>query len=137
MPVKEEHDKGKADKRPFLAYVAGAIGLILTLSLIGFIAREAWMRSDTREPDIVVETTEISPVSSGFVVAFEARNRTGATASGVEIEAEHTVAGADPTRASVTIDYLPGHSTVKGGIFLPADPGKGRLTLRALGYTHP
>lgn len=127
----------KQARRPVLAYLAGAVGLVLTLCLIGFVGWQAALRTGSQNPDIVVVATEVRPASSGFEVAFEARNRSAATAAAVDIEATLEIAGMEPATSRVAIDYIPGKSVARGGLLLPADPRKGRLTLRALGYSEP
>lgn len=125
------------DGKPVLEYVAGAIGLALTLGLIGFIGHEALVRPEEEFPHVTVRQTEIRAQGNAFQVGFEAQNKTSATAAGVQVEAVLNVPGAAPMVSSVTIDYVPGKSTRAGGIFLPVDPASGTLRLRALGYSRP
>lgn len=125
------------DKPPPLAMIAGAIGFVLTLGLIGFIGWEAFHRAQARVPAVEVQAGEVHRTERGYVLEFDARNTTSHTAAAVQVEATLTAAGAKPVVSSVTLDYIPGHSTRKGGIFLPIDPSSGDLKLRALGYAKP
>lgn len=125
------------DKPPPLAIVCGVIGFLLGAALIGFVGWEAAQRADAPVPSVTVEPGKVHAAPGGFVVEFKARNRTAHTAAGVEVEATLETQGAKPVVSSVTLDYVPGHSTRQGGIFLPADPRWGQLELRAHGYSKP
>ena len=125
------------DKPPTLAIVTGVIGFILSAGLIGFVGWEAFQRAEAKVPAVTVQAGKIHAAPSGFVVEFKARNRTAHTAAGVEVEGTLTAAGAKPVISSVTLDYVPGHSTRQGGLFFSDDPRSGRLELRAFGYSKP
>ena len=127
----------KRGKIPPLAILTGAIGFVLTAGLIGFIGWEALHRTQAEAPKVTVEQGQVFRAPGGFVVEIEARNTTAHTAAAVEVEATLTTPGAKPIVSSVTLDYVPGHSTRKGGVFLPTDPRSGKLELRALGYAKP
>lgn len=130
-------DTKDKEKLPSLAILAGGIGFLLSAALIGYIGWEAVRSAEAKVPMVVVEAGEVHRVASGFVVEFEARNTTAHSAAAVEVEATLEVPGAEPVTSGVTLDYVPGHSTQKGGIFLPRDPRTGRLEIRALGYARP
>lgn len=134
----EDREKQTTDDgKPVLEYVAGAVGFLLTLGLIGFIGHEALVRPEGQLPNITVSQTEVRAMGAGYQIGFEARNEASVTAAAVQIEAILEVPGADPVVSGVTIDYVPGKSTRSGGIFLPVDPASGTLRLRALGYSQP
>ena len=124
-------------KVPLLAMISGAVGFVLTAGLIGFIAWEASQRTQPKMPAIEVRAGEVRRADGDFVLEFEARNTTPNTAAAVQIEGSLTVAGAEPIVSHVTLDYVPGHSMRKGGMFFIADPREGQLELRALGYVEP
>lgn len=135
--MREENRDSSSSEKPTLAYVAGGIGLILTLSLLGFIGWEAVIRSEGPAPSVTVEAKQVRPTAGGYLVEIEVRNTTAATAADVQVEAELAVPGSKAVVSSVTFDYVPGNSIRKGGIYLPADPATGSLKVRALGYTKP
>jgi len=126
-----------AAAKPWLPIAAGATGLALTSGLIGFVGWEAVHRDQSNAPMIEVQAGAVHAAPQGFVLEFEARNTSGRSAAGVIVEATLAVPGERPIVSTVTLDYVPGHSKRKGGIFLPAHPGSGRLELRALGYAEP
>ena len=129
--------EGKQHKVSSLALLSGAIGFAITASLIGFIGWEAIHPAQENVPWIELRTAEVHRSHGGFVVAFEARNTTSQSAAGVEIEGTLATGGSKPLVSSVTLDYIPGGSVRKGGLYFPADPRSGRLELRALGFEKP
>ena len=121
---------------PLLEWVASAAGLLLTLGLLAVIVAEAVRTPAGAAPAIEVRAVSVEPAASGFVVQFEARNRSHATAAAVTIEGE--LAGAGETETSqAMLDYVPGHSKRRGGLFFRRDPRGHPLELRALGYQEP
>lgn len=77
-------------------------------------------------------------MQSGYLVQFNAFNEGGSTAEGVVIEGKLR-RGPDPAveTSHTTLDYLPSHSELKGGLFFTQDPRQFDLQLRALGYEVP
>ena len=130
-------DDSKGHGKPVLAYLAGGLGLLLTLGLVALIGRDALVEAPDEVPFVTVAATGIHPVGGGYEVRFEARNLTSQTASNVQIEATLDRPGDTPLVSTVSIDYVPGHSKHKGGVFLPVDPASGKLELRAHGYAEP
>ncbi|HST37235.1 MAG TPA: hypothetical protein VLK25_11470 [Allosphingosinicella sp.] len=122
--------KAKA-KPPLLEWIAAALGLVLTLGVMAVIARDAFNGSAAMTPDIAVSVLRVRPVSAGYVVEFEAANRAPVTAAQVTVEG--ALPGGETSTA--TIDYIPGRSQRRGGLFFATEP-RG-LTVRALGYQDP
>ena len=116
---------------PLLEWIAAAIGLLLILGVAAVIARDAFDVDSELAPDIVVEAVRIRAVERGFLLEFEARNRSPITAAQVTIEA--ALPGGETSNA--TIDYVPGRSTRRGGLYFTRDP-RGAV-LRVLGYQDP
>ena len=127
---------GKSET-PLLEWVAAAIGLLLTLLVLGVIGREA-LRGETKQlPVIAVAVTGISRAAPGYVLAFEASNKTGGTAAAVEIEAILKDGDTIVETSKATLDYVPGHGKVKGGVFFAKNPRRHKLEIRALGFQIP
>lgn len=116
---------------PLLEWIASAIGLLLTLGVTAVIARDAFNGSADMTPDIAVAVTRVQPAQGGFVLEFEARNLSPATAAQVSIEGKLP----DGETATATIDYVPGRSARRGGLFFAHDPRGAEV--RALGYQDP
>ena len=128
---------GDADmQRSWIEYAAGAIGLLITLALLGVIGWQALQPPDG-PPAVEVTVDRIAPAAGGYVVEFTARNLTSRTAAALEVEGTVSGAAPQPYVSTVTIDYVPGRSQHKGGLYFPVDPREGRLELRALGYSAP
>jgi uncharacterized protein (TIGR02588 family) len=120
-----------------LEWVAGAVGLVLTLALIGFIGWEAFTRSEGVVPQVRVTLEEIRPIEDGYLAKIVAHNATGQTAQGVEIEGTLMQGGQEVEKSTVTLDYIPGGSDAQAGLYFTRDPSAGELQLRALGYAQP
>ena len=127
----------KKPDTPPLEWIAAGIGGALLLFLIVVIGREAINGEAAELPQIEVAVTGISSAASGFVVAFEARNRTDGTAAAVAIEGVLKGGGAEIETSGATIDYVPGKGSAKGGLFFSKDPRKGAVEVRALGFQTP
>ena len=121
---------------PWLEWTASGIGLLLVLGMFGVIAWQAF-HGATMPPIIIVEAENTTRTDSGYRVLFRARNVNGGAAAQVEIEGTIS-AGHDASETSrVVLDYIPGHSSRKGGLFFTQDPRAGALKLRATGYAEP
>lgn len=116
---------------PLLEWIASAVGLILTLGVMGVIARDAFGPSADLAPEVAVAATRVRQSGAGFLLEFEARNLSPITAAQVTIEG--TLAGGEIS--SATIDYVPGRSVRRGGLYFRGDPRGAEL--RALGYQNP
>lgn len=118
-------------KPALLEWIASAIGLLLTLAVMAVIARDAFNGSAGMTPEIEVAIIRVQPVRSGFLLEFEARNLSPATAAQVTIEGKLP----DGETGNATIDYVPGRSARRGGLFFAHDPRGAEV--RALGYQDP
>lgn len=123
--------------RPLIEWIAGGVGLVLTLLLLGFVGWQAVHEPEQRAPIIEVEVTAITRAGEGYLVEIAASNLTTQTASGVQVKGVISGAGGRIERSSTTFDYVPGHSEVRGGLFFNSDPAEGGISVRALGYRLP
>jgi uncharacterized protein (TIGR02588 family) len=134
----EQNEKGEPPRRAvILEWIAGGIGLLLTLALVGFIGWEAFTRTEPVPPQVEVRMEAIQPVGQGYVVEIVAQNATGETAQAVEIEGTLMQGGREVEKSTVTLDYVPGASSAHAGLYFTRDPAAGQLQLRALGYARP
>lgn len=76
-------------------------------------------------------------MSSGYRVEFVARNVGSATTAQLRIEGELRIDGTLEERSVAIMDYLPGHSERKGGLFFRRDPRTGQLRIYTTGYEKP
>ena len=118
-------------KPPLLEWIASAVGLILALGVMAVIARDAFNGSSEMPPDIRITALRVQQIGAGWVVEFEARNASAVTAAQVAVEGRLP----DGETATATIDYVPGRSARRGGLFFRREPRGAEL--RALGYQDP
>jgi uncharacterized protein (TIGR02588 family) len=128
--------KGRKEELPLAERIAAALGFALFAFVLGITLYQAF-RGDRTPPDVVVRMEVVSATSEGFLVQFTAVNRGGSPAEGVIVEAQVLGADGSAERSHTTLDYLPGHSERRGGLFLTVDPRARSLRIRALGYQEP
>ncbi|QRM30253.1 hypothetical protein [Microvirga sp. VF16] len=133
--IENETHSGSGNHIPWLEWLASGLGFLLALCVFGFIGWQA-LHDATSSPAIMVAATETSQVAGGYRVIFEARNVGGAAAAQVRIEGTIS-GGSGPETSSVILDYIPGHSARKGGLFFTQNPQSGHLSLRAAGFAKP
>ena len=127
----------KPPEAPLLEWIAAAIGLLLLAAVLAVIGREA-LSGDTGElPAIEVAVVRVEPAGRGFVVGFEAVNRSGGTAAAVGIEGVLKSGRTIVETSSATIDYVPAHSRRGGGLFFREDPRRHAIEVRPLGFQTP
>lgn len=135
---KKQDGQGEPPRQAVIfEWVAGGIGLLLTLALVGFIGWEAFTRTERAPPQVEIRLEEIRPVGQGYVVKIVAHNATGETAQAVEIEGTLMQGGREVEKSTVTLDYVPGGSSAHAGLYFTRNPASGQLQLRALGYARP
>lgn len=117
---------------PVLEWIAAAVGLALILSVIAVIGNEALRAQESSLPAITVRPLRVEQGPAGFVLEFEAVNLTGGTAAAVAIEGK-----AGDETSTATIDYVPGHGSVKGGLFFSKQDPRAGVDLRATGFQTP
>jgi len=127
----------QVSRAPVLEWIAAGIGLVMILFVFAVIAREAITAETTQLPAIEVQVRRILPSTNGFVVEFEAVNRSSGTAAAVEIEGR-LGSESDPVEtSSAVLDYVAGNAIAGGGLFFRRDPRKYPLEVRALGFQIP
>ena len=136
----EDAQKGESDpsqRAVVLEWIAGGVGLLLTLALVGFVGWEAFTRTEKVPPQVELTVQEILPAGQGYVAKIVAHNATGQAAQGVQIEGALMQGGREVEKSTVTLDFVPGGSDAHAGLYFTRDPASGRLQLRALGYARP
>ncbi len=128
---------GTQQVKPIVEWGAAAIGLLLTLGILGYIGWQAVTGPSYAPPAIAVAPGRVSAYESGYVVEVVARNLSPSTAAGVEIEGKLMDGGREVAASTTTFSYVPGHSERRGGLFFSEDPRRHRLEVRALGYSRP
>jgi uncharacterized protein (TIGR02588 family) len=117
-----------------------AIGLLstaLVLLLLGYLTWNA-LSQPSRPPMIEMRARELHPMpSGGWLAVVEARNSGTATATSVSIRGELKRGASTVEESHVTLDFVPGGSTIEAGLYFRNDPRRYRLELRALGFERP
>ena len=127
----------RSPETPVLEWISAALGLALLLGLVGVIGWQAVYGGTDQPPAIELAVVRVVPAGSGFVVEIEARNRSGGTAAGLEVEGTIRQGEAVLETSAVTFDYVAGHSVAGGGLVFTRDPRAHRLELRARGFQEP
>lgn len=122
---------------PALEWIASGIGLVLTLGILGSIGWEAVQGGGNEPPAMDVAVERIVPTGTGYVVEVRARNRSSATAAAVEVEGALSQGGREVATSRAIIDYVPGESDRRAGLFFTEDPRTHQIEVRALGYSEP
>ncbi len=74
--------------------------------------------------------------AAGFAVPLDIRNEGDVTAESVQIEATLTMAG-QVERSRVEVAMVPHQSRRRAWVSFSADPARGQLKVRAIGYEEP
>ncbi len=120
-----------------IEWIASALGLLLTLALLAVLGWQAWREPGERSPAVTVDALETREAGGFFIVAVEARNSSPATAANVIVSGTLLQDGRTVQQSEFTLDYVPGGSARRGGLFFTTDPAAFELELRALGYADP
>ena len=121
---------------PLAEWVTAAVGVLVLVFMLGALIMDATRGTDS-PPDITFAIDSVHAGAGGYVVDVSVRNGGGQTAADVAIEGSLSSSGAEAERSTITLDYLPAHSTRRVGLVFGKDPRAGALSLRALGYQRP
>lgn len=130
----EERDEGGG--APWLEWIASASGLLIAVALVSFLVWDI-LGEKGEPPTITVETGKVTPYGGGFTVEIRLRNSSAATAAHVAAEGVLKRGDQIVELARATIDYLPGKSERRGGLFFTHDPREFSMQVRPLGYAQP
>lgn len=122
---------------PALEWAAAAFGALVAIVLIGLVAWQAIRSSEDRLPMLDARVVAVERAGRLHYLDLEVRNSSAQSAATVQVEAKLVGAGGEADSGSATIDYVPGHSSAKGGIVLRADPRGGRLEVAVVGFEIP
>lgn len=117
--------------------MTAGVGFVLVAAALSILVYKAIWR-DVSPPQVTVRVIAVVPIQNGYLVQFNAVNEGGSTAEGVVIEGKLQRGGEPAAETSqTTLDYLPSHSELRGGLFFTQDPRQFNFQLRALGYEVP
>ncbi len=124
----EPKDKGTS----LLESISAAIGLVIAVVLLGFIAMDA-VRTPDRPPILTVTPAGIVAGQGTYVVEVEVANASRRTAAAVSIEGTLKEGGQTVETSSTSLSFVPGHSERKAGLIFTRDPRRYTLETRATG----
>ena len=138
MPSKSFDERRKEQSGPpLLEWTSAAVGAVLAIGILVFIAIEALDSSATKPPLLEVRPTAVAGAGGFYVVEVTVANRSGQTAAAVEIEGELMQGGNPVETSNATVSYVPGHSERNAGLIFSRDPRAHQLQVRATGYEQP
>ena len=137
--AKAKSDKGKEPKdkgTSLLEWISAAIGLVIAIALLGFIASDA-LRTSDGPPILTVTPADIVTGEGVYVVEVKIANASRRTAAAVSIEGTLQDGGQTVETSTATLSFVPGHSERKAGLIFTRDPRRHALEVRATGYEEP
>lgn len=120
-----------------LEWAIAALGLVLVVVTLALTLRDALDPTDAPPAIVVRADSVIALPGTGFLVRFTAENRGDRTAASVPVAGALRLAADSTETAEATLDYVPGHSRRRGGLYFRSDPRRGALELRAGGFQDP
>lgn len=116
--------------------VAAAVSAALVLWVLALLAYDAVARPQT-PPAVEVRADTVLRAGGLWLVEFEAFNRGHNAAAEVKVEGRIAGAGGAEETSEAMLDYVPGRSRRRGGLFFQQDPRGRALELRVHGYQEP
>jgi uncharacterized protein (TIGR02588 family) len=135
-PRKPPPRRGLAERTPVAEWTAAALGLVLTLAVVGYSVWEG-LTGDGGPPALSVEAKTAEAVEHGHVVPLVVRNAGDATAAAVEVRGVLEQAGQVVEERRAVFAYVPGGGQAKGGLVFERDPKTFTLRVAAEGYEEP
>lgn len=118
-----------------LEWVVAAASALVVLGAAGFLL---WNGAQPQTPPrITLQVDSVVRAGEHWLVEFRAHNGGRTTASGLVVEGEFRSGAGEVERSHATLDYVPAHGSQRGGLFFGADPRRGQLRLRPMGYERP
>lgn len=135
-PSKPAPRRRLVERTPISEWTAAAIGLALTLGVIGYSVWEG-LAGDGGPPALSVEAQPAKAVEHGHVVPLVVRNDSDATAAAVEVRGVLEQAGQVVEERRAVFAYVPGQGEARGGLVFERDPAAFTLRVAAEGYEEP
>jgi uncharacterized protein (TIGR02588 family) len=124
------------ERTPICEWLAAGTGLVLTLTVIGYLVFDGVTAGDG-PPELSVVGSPAQAVAGGFVVPMTVRNGGATTAAEVEVRGTLERGGAVIEERRARFAHIPAEGEAIGGLVFETDPSTARLRLAALGYAEP
>ena len=125
---------------PRSEWATAAVGLVIVVAMLAALVHRAVFIADT-PPKITITVLAIEAQQSGYLVRTRVTNGGTMTAAQVVIEGVVTTElggrSGREERSQVTIDYVPAGSERNAGLMFSADPRRGQLQVRTIGFHNP
>jgi uncharacterized protein (TIGR02588 family) len=126
----------RAERISGLEWLVAGLGLLLVVAAVVFMVVDATRGGDA-PPFIRVRADSVIAVGEGgYLLLFTAENRGRETAADVGVIGELRDA-TDVEVSRARVDYVPGRSERRGGLFFRRDPRRTAVRLWAEGYQEP
>ena len=133
--ARKPNPKPPARRAPIAEWASAAVGLLLTLAVLGVTIWE--LVADPGEPPRLVVAAEGGRAApGGWLVQVSVRNESFATAADVEIEGVQMAGGVEESR-SATFPYVPARGRAKGSLVFPQDPTTHPVALSVRSFRDP
>ena len=126
-------DRTRIEGAPLLERVLAGLGGLMLAAGVAFLVHDG-LTNDQGPGAVVATVTKVTQVGDAYVVEVVLENEGGETLSDLQLGAHVMDDKSELESVAVAIDYLPGHSTRKAGLYLRHDPRRYRLEIRAEGY---
>lgn len=124
-------------KKNWVEWTVFAVGLVLVVSTLGYLAYDAATIGDA-PPSIEVCTGQPLERPHNFIVPVTLTNHGDQTAEGVQIEVVLESGGEEKERGEFTVAFLPRRSTREGWVAFQTDPRNAeKIKARVTGYEKP
>lgn len=117
-------------------WLAAAIGLVLLLGSLGYLAYDA-ATGNGEAPAPTVRVTGIEAQGQHFLVRLQVMNASRGTAADLRVEGELRRGAEVVERSETEFAWLPGRSAREAGLFFRHDPRALELVLMARSYQQP
>jgi uncharacterized protein (TIGR02588 family) len=128
--------KGLIQRTPVAEWIAAALGLALTLGLVGYTIWEG-VTADPGPPRLSVSAGPATRSGTGYVVPLVVQNASHATAAQVEVRGVLRRPGEAPEERHATFSYVPGRGEARGGLVFQADPAASPPDVSVEGWEDP
>lgn len=125
-----------SQRTPVAEWIAAALGLTLTLGLVGYTIWEG-VTADPGPPSLSVSVEPATRSRTGYVVPIVVRNASHATAAQVEVRGVLRRPGEAPEERHATFSYVPGRGEARGGLIFEADPATSPPDVSVDGWEDP
>jgi uncharacterized protein (TIGR02588 family) len=131
-----DEDGGTHGAQSRWEWIAAVASSLLVLAVVGYLLYDAVARPDT-PPAMEVRADTVLRAGGVWLVEFSVHNRGHRTAADVHVQGELREGERTVESGEAAVDYVPGESVRRGGLYFRADPRAYRLELRASGYQEP